>query len=102
MEDCSIEREGIPNLDFTGELIGQSSGQTPRVKIYRTKGGKFVGEWRADLKMTQAQAFDKPTDLIFWFKRQNNGTISSEAQDSIEDAANHDDVFKAAWNEHVD
>jgi len=102
MEDYSIERAGIPNLDFTGELIGQSTGPTPRVKIYRTKGLKFVGEWNANLKMAQAQSFDKPLELIFWFKRLNAGSLTADAQDAIEDAAKHDDAFKAAWNEHVD
>jgi hypothetical protein len=81
MEEFSIERAGVANLDFTGELIGQSTGPTPRTKIYRTKGGKYVGETNANLKMAQAQHFDAPT---------------------IMDAAKHDDGFKAAWNEHVD
>jgi hypothetical protein len=102
MEDYSIERAGIRNLDFTGELIGQSAGPTPRVKIYRTKAGKFVGEVNANQKMAAAQAFDKPADLIIWFKSQNAGTVSPEVQDAIEDATKHDEAFKAVWNEHVD
>jgi hypothetical protein len=101
MEDYSIERAGMANLDFTGELIGQSSGPNPRIKIYRTKALKFVGEVRADQKMAQAQHFDNPVLLINWFRSLFN-VITSEAQDAIEDAAKHDDAFKAAWNEHVD
>jgi hypothetical protein len=100
MEDFSIERAGISNLDFTGELIGQSAGPTPRIKIYHTKVGKFVGEMNANLKMAQAQHFDNPAGLINWFK--NTAGITGEIQDAIEDAAKHDDAFKAAWNEHVD
>lgn len=100
MEDFSLERVGIANLDFTGELIGQSSGPTPRIKIYRTKANKYVGEMSANLKMAQAQHFDNPTVLINWFK--NTAGITGEIQDAIEDAAKNDEAFKAAWNEHVD
>ena len=100
MEDYSIERSGIPNLDFTGELIGQSDGPNPRVKIYRTKSAKFIGVMGANQKFATAQPFDKPVDLINWFK--NVYGISPEVEDSIEDAAKHDDAFKAAWNVHVD
>ena len=102
MEDYSIERAGIANLDFTGELIGQSGGPIPKVKIYRTKALKFIGQLRADLKMAQAQHFDKAVDLINWFKAINGGSVNPEVQDAIEDATKHDEVFKAAWNEHVD
>src|ERR1700690_3532613 len=98
MEDYSIERAGIANLDFTGELIGQSTGPTPRIKIYRTKAGKYVGETGANQKIAQAQHFDNPVVLINWFKN-TTGSITGEIEDAIEDAAKHDDGFKAAWNE---
>jgi len=100
MQDYSIERVGIANLDFTGDLIGQSAGPTPRVKIYRTKGLKFVGEVKVNQKMSAAEHYDKPADVISWFK--NVYGITPEIEDAIEDAAQHDDAFKAAWNEHVD
>ena len=100
MESFSIERVGIPNLDFTGELIGQSGGPAPRVKIYRTQALKFIGQLNANQKISEAQHLDKAPDLINWFK--NPYTIPPEAQEAIEDATNHDEVFKAAWNEHVD
>lgn len=102
MEDYSIERGGIANLDFTGELIGQSGGPNPRVKIYRTKDIKYIGELKADQKLAQAQPFDKPADVISWFKNLNYGAVSPEVQDAIEDATKHDEAFKAIWNEHVD
>jgi len=102
MEDYSIERAGIANLDFTGELIGQSSGPIPKVKIYRTKALKFVGELKAEQKMAMAQHYDKPIDLITWFRSMNGGPVSTDVQDAIEDATKHDDAFKAAWNERVD
>lgn len=100
MEEISIERAGIPNLDFTGEVIGQSAGPTPRVKIYRTKGQKFIGAIKVNQVMSDAQHYDKPDGVIAWFK--NNYGITPEIEDAIEDAAKHDDAFKAAWNEHVD
>jgi hypothetical protein len=100
MEDFSLERAGIANLDFTGDLIGQSTGPTPRIKIYRTKDNKFVGEMNANQKMAQAQHFDNPVALINWFR--NLTGITADIQDAIEDAAKQDDAFKAAWNEHVD
>lgn len=100
MEDFSIERAGVANLDFTGELIGQSAGPTPRIKIYRTKAGKYIGETNANLKMAQARHFDTPILMINWFR--NTSGITAEIEDAIEEAAKHDDGFKAAWNEHVD
>ncbi len=102
MQDYSIERPGIANLDFTGELIGQSSGPTPQVKIYRTKGLKFIGESRMNSKTAQAEHFEKPADLILWFRRLNGGTVLPVVQDAIEDATKNDEAFKAIWNEHVD
>jgi hypothetical protein len=51
--------------------------------------------------MAQAQHLDNPVVLINWF-RTVAGSITGEIQDAIEDAAKHDDGFKAAWNEHVD
>lgn len=100
MEDFSIERAGIANLDFTGELIGQGGTPSPRIKIYHTKAGKYVGEMSANLKMAQAQHFDTPALVISWFR--NLGGITAEVEDAIEDAAKHDEAFRTAWNEHVD
>ena len=103
MEDYSIERAGIPNLDFTGDLIGQSAGPAPTVKIYRTKALKYVGELRANQKFAQAQGdYDKPIDLINWFKTVNYGNLAPEVEDAIEDASKNDAGFKAAWNMYVD
>lgn len=102
MEDYSIERAGIANLDFTGELIGQSGGPNPRVKIYRTKDLKYIGEVKADQKLAQAQHFEKPVDVINWFKEFSYGAVSPEVQDAIEDATKRDEAFKTIWNEHVD
>lgn len=103
MQDYSIERNNVPNLDFTGDLIGQSGGPVPTVKIYRTKALKYVGELRANQKYAQAQGdFEKPIDLINWFKSLNYGSLDQQVEDAIEDAAKNDAGFNAAWNIHVD
>lgn len=101
MQDYVIERNGIANLDFTGELIGQSAGPIPRVKIYRTKDLKYIGELNANQKFAQAQNFDKPADVITWFRNLNCGAIPPEVQDAIEDATKHDEAFNTIWNVHV-
>ena len=101
MNEYSLERAGVANLDFTGEIIGQSGAPKPSILIYRTDTKKFVGQLRADQKFSLAQHFDNPTGVIEWFKHNYNGAIVPTVQDAIEDAATHDDAFKAAWNEHV-
>jgi hypothetical protein len=101
MEDCSIERAGIANLDFTGDLIGKSSETIPTVKIFRTKGLKYVGVLGANQKLAQAENFDTPLLLINWFK-SICGRVTPQVQDAIEDATKNDAAFKAAWNDHVD
>jgi len=101
MNTFSLERLGIRNLDFTGEIIGQSAGANPSVKIYRTQGQKYIGQLEANKKFSQAQNFDKPKDLIDWFSKVQCG-INSDTQDAIEDAAKNDKAFEETWNEHVD
>jgi hypothetical protein len=101
-QEYSIERVGIPNLDFTGEIIGLSSGPIPQLKIYRTKAGKYIGELRADAKRSNANSFDRPGDFIVWLRSEVGNPITPAAQEAVEDAAKNDDVFKAAWNVHVD
>lgn len=100
-QEYSIERVGIKNLDFTGTLIGSSSGPAPLLKIYRTKAGKFIGASRADAERSNAKPFDKPDDLITWLKTEVGSPINQAAQEAVEEATKNDNVFKAAWNEHV-
>jgi hypothetical protein len=101
-QEYNIERVGIKNLDFTGTLIGSSSGPVPQLKIFRTKAGKFIGVLRADAERSNANSFDKPEDLITWLKGVIGSPISQAAQEAVEEAAKNDDIFKTAWNEHVD
>jgi hypothetical protein len=101
-QEYSIERVGIPNLDFTGEMIGSSGGPSPQLKTYRTKGGNFIGELRGDSKRSKANSFDKPGDLIVWLKAEVGNPITLLVQNAVEEAAKNDNAFKAAWNVRVD
>jgi hypothetical protein len=101
-QEYSIERVGIKNLDFTGAIIGSSTGPVPLLKVYRTKAGKFIGSLRVDAERSNASPFEKPEDLIAWLKGEVGSPISQAAQEAVEEAAKNDNVFKAAWNEHVD
>ena len=101
MQDYNIERVGKPDLVFSGDLIGQSGSDRPRVKIYRTKAAKFVAVLSVDAQRAEADHFDKPADVVNWLRAHLN-SITPEAQAAIEDAAKKDDSFKAFWTERVD
>jgi hypothetical protein len=100
MQDYNIERVGQPDLVFNGDLIGQSAGAN-RVKLYRTKGGKFIAQLSVDAQRSHAAPFDKPADLITWLK-SNLNSITPEAQVAIEEAAKKDEAFKKFWTERVE
>lgn len=102
MEHYSVERTGIPNLDFDGEIIGSSGGSNPCVKIYRTKGLQYIAQLDANLKFSKAQHFDKPDGVIAYFRNlAAPSALPQDCENAIEDAAVRDDGFKTAWNEHV-
>jgi hypothetical protein len=102
MDHYTIERTGIPNLDFEGEIIGSSGGTNPHVKIYRTKGLQYVAQINANMKFSQAQHFDKRDGVISYFRNvAAPSPLPQDYEDAIEDAAVRDDGFKALWNEHV-
>jgi len=99
MEHYTLERTGVPNLDFDGDIIGTSGGPNPRVKIYRTKGIQYIAQLDANQKFSKAQHFDKPDGVIAYFRNVNG--LPQDCEDAIEEAAKNDDGFKAAWNEHI-
>jgi hypothetical protein len=101
MDDFTIERLGKSDLTFTGELIGQSNGPNPLLKIYRTKAAKFVGELRKEPHRSEANHFDKPGDLVAWVQSRLNG-IPEDAQAAIEKARAADKEFGTFWTEHVE
>lgn len=103
MQSFTIERQGIPNLDFTGELIGQNNYNPSTVKIYRTQAKKYIGQLRANQALSIADGgFDTPQQLFAWFIRNGGfADITPEIQAAIEDATTKDDGIKAAWNDCV-
>jgi hypothetical protein len=102
MQDFTIEQVGLPDLDFTGDLIGANADVNPRIRIYRTKGGQYVGAVTVDPKRSNTGHFQTPDLLVNWFKDMFNGSITPDCQTAIEAAATKDDGFKKAWNEHIE
>lgn len=102
MPEFTIERLGQRDLTFTGELIGQSDGQNPAAKIYKTKAGKFVGQVKKDAKRSNAAHFDKPGDVVNWFQSQLGTPLTPEAQAAVEKARDKDQQFKEFWTEHIE
>ena len=101
MQDYTIERVGRPDLLFDGDLIGRSAGDKPRIKIYRTKAGKFIGEMPGDDKRAKAEHFEKPAELVAWLRGGSN-FLTEEAQAAVEDAVKNDASFKSFWTERVE
>ena len=102
MEQFTIERVGLPNFDFTGELIGADGQMNPNIRIYRTQGGQYVGAIRVDARRSNAGHFATPDLLIKWFKDNAGGQVVPDVQIAIEAAATKDEGFKKAWNEHIE
>ncbi|HZQ20450.1 MAG TPA: hypothetical protein VFA90_17280 [Terriglobales bacterium] len=101
MQTYKIERVGIADLEFDGDVIGQSAGAKPQVRIYRTNTSHYILTIAADAERARAQRFDKPIDLVNWLKAQL-GSITIDAQSAIEAAAKNDDTFKTYWTERVE
>ena|SRR5665213_3869652 len=102
MQDFTIERVGQPNLDFNGELIGQNAEVNPRIIIYRTKAGHYVGEIKEDAKRSATCHFEKPEPVVNWFRNLSGGVIPQDVQAAIEASATKDEEFRKLWNEHID
>jgi hypothetical protein len=102
MEQFTIERVGLPNLDFAGELIGANVQTNPGIRIYRTKAGQYVGAIRVDARRSNVGHFATPDLLIRWFKDNAGGQVTPDVQVAIEAATTKDDGFKKAWNEHIE
>ena len=113
------KRDGLPPIAFTGEKIASASNSighevhanrgTITVRIYRTKGGKFIAhvsrrnhpswqgeEWGSDA----AASFETAAGVIDWLKEGGTelGTVS---QSAVERAAEASPEFAAAWVEEV-
>ena len=80
MENFIIESDNAPDIEFEGELVGSGStaGSDPYnratrwtvYKIYRTKGGKFVGwivgrtQWSGEVDRYNAKVCNDERSLI--------------------------------------
>jgi hypothetical protein len=104
MQQFTIELVGQPNLVFEGEQIGQSEGPAPRIKIYRTKAGHYVGEIKQGGVRSDACHYDTPEQVVNWFKGQPSscGQVTPDVQAAIEAATTKDDQFKKYWTVQID
>ena len=116
MEKFIIKRDGLPPIAFTGEKIASASNSighevhanrgTITVRIYRTKGGKFIAhisrrsQWEGEWGSDAAASFETAAGVIDWLKEGGTelGTVS---QSAVERAAEASPEFAAAWVEEV-
>lgn len=115
MNAISISRTGMPPIRFTGEIIGEgttrhhNSTRWTNVRIYATKGGKFVAEvqrrtqWQGERDTTNGNSFSTAAECIEWLAGETgtNG-VGVASQEAIEAAAKVNDQFGAAWVENVE
>lgn len=113
MEVITITRTGEPPLRFTGVEIGSGdnatgTGRSVQVRIYRTKGGKYVARvyystcWQGEHDTCNAKSFATPAELIEWLRADNDGSLGRTSQESCEEAAKNDEAFGKAFVEEVE
>ena len=113
----TITRTGEPPLRFTGAEIGSGSTRTSSgdssnrwttVKVYRTKGGKYVASvghytcWKGEHDSIEAGSFTTPAELVEWLKSDNDGRLGRASQEACEEAAKNDEAFGRAFVEEVE
>jgi EXLDI family protein len=116
MEKYTIKRDGLPPLAFTGEQIasasnrirgGNDSTRWTEVKLYRTQAGKYVAlvervtQWQGESDHRTATSKATAAEVIEWLK-EGEIQLGSVSQDVIEQAAQVDPAFAAAWVEEVE
>ncbi len=112
MEKFTIKRDGLPPLVFTGEEIGNGSGATSTgrstsIRIYRTKGGRFIGvihrrtQWDKESDSIDAESFTTAAEVITYLK-QGNDELGALSQEAVEDAAKVSPEFAEEWIELVE
>lgn len=117
MDKHTIKRDGLPPLAFTGEIIatadnkigtdGNHANRWTRVRIYRTKAGKFVAsvtrftQWQGESDHYEAASFATPAEVIEYLKGDND-RLGSVSQEAVEDAAKVEPAFAAVWVEEVE
>jgi hypothetical protein len=112
MEKIILKRDKLPPIAFTGELIGlgRSPGDTrwTVVRVYRTKGGRYVvarnhlTQWQGERDDLAATSCDDAAGVIAWLTADCGGKMGATSQEAIEDAAENDPAFAAAWIETVE
>ena len=113
----TIDRTGELPLRFTGFEIGSGSTRTSSgdssnrwtsVRIWRTKGGKYVVRagnytcWQGEQDHIRGASFATPAEVIDWLRSDNDGRLGRASQEACEEAANNDAEFAKAFVEEVD
>lgn len=113
IKEVTLTRTGQPPLRFKGVLLGvgstrgQSSTRWTEVSIHRTSGGKFVAcvarrtQWENEHDHVDAKASSTAAEVIGWLGG-SEGTLGPASQKAVEQAAQSDPAFAAAWQERVD
>ena len=122
MKQQHITRDGHPPIRFVGHQIGQ--GETGRdhngnrnrwttVTIFATKGGKFVVQteyqtcWQGESDATSARSFETAAAVIEYLRESaaecgsEEGRLTDEAQEAVQEASAANADFAAAWVENV-
>ena len=113
MQDYIIKRDGQPPLTFKGDEIGKgttrdhNSTRWTNVTIYKTKGGKYVAyieratQWQGECNHDEAVSRSEAIGIIQWLK-QDGENLGRASQRAVENAAESDANFSAAWVERVE
>ena len=113
MEVITITRTGEPPLRFPGVEIGSGdnatgTGRSVQVRIYRTKGGKYVARvyyntcWQGERSTSKAAALNTPAEVVKWLKDDNDGDLGRASQEACEEAAKNDEAFGKEFVEEVE
>jgi len=117
----TLARAGHPPIKFTGVVIGEATtGEDLHpfliVRIYRTKGGKYVAEIQrktdhprriymvpdaAPAYYRNSAVCSTPEEVFTWLK-EGEDSLGQYSQMAIEMACEKDEAFKSAWVEVVD
>lgn len=118
MEKHTIKRTGLPPVVFYGKEIASANNHIgpngPRnrwfqVEIYQTKGGRYVAsffyytQWQGESDHVTANSFDTASEVIDWLRlKDDDGLLGEVGQEAVEEAAENDPAFAAAWVEVVE
>ena len=116
MKSIEIRRTGLPPIKFTGEDIGSGSTRSVSgeghnrwtdVRIYRSKGGRFIAEvnritrWQGESDHHSAVSKATAKEIVEWLAGED-GTLGRASQEAVEEAAKKEPAFAEAWAENVE